>query len=286
MGRTAAFRMRGVIMSVISLLVTDEGVKQNPRDIGIMLRKLFLPFGGAEVYFDAGRTVFLLDLLLPADNESGVNFDLRLAYALTELARGKDARPVSFAVRPEEGFDLEQVLRASGYDKLRQLENVDFIDLREAETVQLKTDTGLALDSAAVYRPLAEAGLVISLAKLKAAENSLFGSAMNNLALATPDLAGLDAEQRSRALTDVYSVLTPDLTLVDGWRGDAGFQQHRGDFIMAAADAVAADAVLAALSGLDLAEVDYLQLAAQYGLGEGDPGNIHLYGDDIGDLMN
>ena len=273
-------------MSVISLLVTDEEIKQKPRDIGIMLRKLFLPFGGAEVYFDAGRTVFLLDLLLPADNESGVNFDLRLAYALTELARGKDARPVSFAVRPEEGFDLEQVLRASGYDKLRQLENVDFIDLREAETVQLKTDTGLALDSAAVYRPLAEAGLVISLAKLKAAENSLFGSAMNNLALATPDLAGLDAEQRSRALTDVYSVLTPDLTLVDGWRGDAGFQQHRGDFIMAAADAVAADAVLAALSGLDLAEVDYLQLAAQYGLGEGDPGNIHLYGDDIGDLMN
>ena len=53
-------------MSVISLLVTDEEIKQKPRDIGIMLRKLFLPFGGAEVYFDAGRTVFLLDLLLVA----------------------------------------------------------------------------------------------------------------------------------------------------------------------------------------------------------------------------
>ncbi len=39
--------MRGVIMSVISLIVTDEEIKQKPRDIGIMLRKLFLPFGGA-----------------------------------------------------------------------------------------------------------------------------------------------------------------------------------------------------------------------------------------------
>ena len=273
-------------MSLISLLATEEEVRQQPRDIDIMLRKLLLPFGGGDVYFDAGRTVFLLDLPLPADNESGVNFDLRLAFALAELARGSERRPVSFAVRVEEGFRLEQVLLSSGYHQLRQLENVDFIDLNQAETVLLPTDTRLALDQAAIYRPLAEAGLIISLAKLKASDNSLFGSAMSNLALCSPDLAGLDAEQRSRALVDIYSVVAPDLTLVDGWRGESGFQQHRGDFVMAAADAVAADAVLAALSGIDLRDVDYLQLASQYGLGEGDPGNIHLYGDDIGELMN
>ena len=272
-------------MSVVSLLATDEAVKQQPRDTGIILRKLLLPFGGSDAYFNDSRTVFLLDLLLPADNEAGVNFDLRLAYALAELARGSSKRPVSFAVRVEEGFTLEQVLAASGYDKLRQLEGVDFIDLTRAETVQLPTDSGLSLDAAAVYRPLAEAGLIVSLVKLKAAEDSLFGSAFANLALASPDLSGLDAEQRARALVDVYSVLAPDLTVVDGWRGDSGFQQHRGDFVMAAADAVAADAVLAALSGIDMTRIEYLQLAAQYGLGEGDPGNIHLYGDDIGDLM-
>ena len=272
-------------MSLISLLATDEAAKQQPRDIGIILRKLFLPFGGSDVYFASGPVVFLLDLPLPADNEAGVNFDLRLAYALAELARGREKRPVRFAVRVEEGFTLEQVLQASGYDKLRQLDGVDFIDLTKEETVKLPTDTGLYLDEAAVYRPLAQAGLIVSLVKLKAAEDSLFGSAFCDLALASPDLAGLDAEQRARALVDVYSVLTPDLTVVDGWRGDSGFQQHRGDFVMAAADAVAADAVLAALSGVDMEQLEYLQLAAQYGLGEGDPGNIHLYGDDIGDLM-
>ncbi|MBR2782693.1 MAG: DUF362 domain-containing protein [Firmicutes bacterium] len=273
-------------MAVISLLKTDEATEQQPRQLKALLQKLLLPFGGSEVYFDTAHTVFLLDLLLPADNAAGVNFDLRLAYALAELARGRSHRLVSFAVRPEEGFGLEQVLEASGYDRLRELENVDFIDLSQAETLRLPTDTRLALDEAPVYRPLAEAGLVVSLAKLKAAENSLFGSAMCNLALAGPGLNGRDAEQRSRALVDIYSVLTPDLTLVDGWRGDSGFQQHRGDFVLAAADAVAADAVLAALSGIDLAQVDYLQLAAQYGLGEGDPGSIHLYGDDISELMN
>lgn len=272
-------------MSVISLLTTKQDMRQQPREIGLMLRQLFLPFGGSQVYFDAGRTVFLLDLLLPADNEAGVNFDLRLAYALAELARGKERRPVSFAVRTEEGFTLEQVLHSSGYHQLRQLEGVDFIDLRQSPTVSLAPDTRLALDQAAIYRPLAQAGLVISLAKLKAAEGSLFGGAMSNLALATPSLAGLDAEQRARALVDVYSVLAPDLTVVDGWQGQTGFQQHRGDFVLAASDAVAADAVLAAISGIDLSQVEYLQLAAQYGLGEGDPGNIHLYGDDIGELM-
>ena len=75
-------------MSVISLLATDADVKQQPRDTGLLLRKLFLPFGGSDAYFGSGRTVFLLDLLLPADNDSGVNFDLRLAYALPSWPGG------------------------------------------------------------------------------------------------------------------------------------------------------------------------------------------------------
>ena len=272
-------------MSIISLLVTEEKDKQ-PQALNQHLRQLLLPFGGCEDYFDGGPVIFLLDLLLPADNETGVNFDLRLAYALAELARSCGSPKISFAVRVEEGFQMEQVLAASGYDQLHQLEQVDFLDLSRAETTSMPTDTALALDEARIYRPLPEAGLIISLAKLRAAEDNLFGGAMNNLALCSPDVAGLEAEQRNRALVDIYSIMAPDLTVVDGWRGDSGFQQHRGDFLLAAADAAAADAVLAALSGIDLDQLEQVQLSAQYGLGEGDPGNIHLCGDDISDLIS
>ena len=278
-------KKRGATMSIVSLLTTCGEEEQQPRQAGLLLRKLLLPFGGGELYFAAEKPLFLLDLSLPADKKTGVNFDPRLAWAVLDMARNHGATQVSFAVRTEEGFSFDQVLAASGYDQLARLEGVNFIDLRQAPTLDRSSDLGLALDRLPIYAPVAQAGLVVSLAKFKAAQGSLFGGAFHNLALTTPALAELSGEQRARALVDIYSIMAPDLTIIDGWRGDAGFQSHQGDFVLAAVDAVAADAVLAALAGLDLNSLENIQLAAQYGLGEGDPGDVHLDGDDISERM-
>ena len=275
-------------MAIISLLSIEEKTIQQPRSTEKLLRHLLLPYGGGEFFFaPEEKPFFLLDLKLPADNELGVNFDVRLAYAIAVLAKDCGVEEVVFGVRCEEGFDFRHVITASGYANLEQLGYVHFVDLNGAEVAARSTDTSLLLNSVDLCKSVLQADIIVSLSKLKVAEGQLFGSALNAVsAVAAPlDQSKYDYEQRQRALVDLYSAVSPDLTIVDGIRGNGNFQTHCGDFVLAATDAVAADAVLSAISGIDMASFSALQLAAQYGLGVGEPADIRLYGDDISDLM-
>lgn len=273
-------------MAIISLLRSEAKVREQSREASKLLRRTLLPFGGGDFFFvPHERPLFLLDLTLPADNELGVNFDLRLAYAVYALARDHGLKEIRFGARAEEGFDFNEVLKKSGYDALAELSDVRFIDLSAAEHLTRPTDTGLLLDEAQICRPALEADIIVSLAKFKAGSGHLFGSALNNVAAAAALNPGFSFADKQRALVDVYSVVTPDLTIVDGLIGAGNFQPQPADFLLAAVDAAAADAVLAAIAGIDLEDVGYLQLAAQYGLGVGDPADIRLYGDDMGEIM-
>jgi len=273
-------------MSMISLQKPKPVVKEDPREACRTFRRLLLPFGGADFFFVVGeKPLFLLDLTLPAENEMGVNFDIRLAYAMLTLARDGGADEVCFAVKTEEGFDFNTVLERSGYAQLAALDGVRFIDLRQTDLLPRQTDTALLLEQADLYRPFLEADVVISLVKLKSAEDCLLGSPLLNVRAMTDWGDNLTREQEVRALVDVYSVLPPDLTIVDGLRGEGGFQPYPEDFLLAATDAVSAEATVCAISGIAMESVEHLQLAVQYGLGIGEPSDIRLYGDDMADIM-
>ncbi len=273
-------------MSIVALIQADAAVREQPREADKMLRKLIMPFGGADFFFTGGETpLFLLDLTLPADNETGVNFDIRLAYAMVMLAKNNGAQHILLGVKCASGFSFADVLQKSGYDRLREIAGVEFIDLRAGGTVERYTDTSLVLDKAAIYRRLTEADMLISLAKFKAGEGHLFGGALNNAAIAADLPADFGFDMQQRALIDVYSLICPDLTVIDGLIGDSQFQPQQHDFVMVATDAVAADAVLAAIAGIELSSVEYLQLAAQYGLGVGEPADISIFGDDLSEIM-
>ena len=57
------------------------------------------------------------------------------------------------------------------------------------------------------------------------------------------------------------------------------------DCIIAGSDAVALDTVLCAIAGIDAKTVESLVLAAQYGEGVNNPGDIAMFGDDLRDII-
>lgn len=271
-------------MSMITLLQADQRLRTEPKYTGELMEKLLLAFGGSEFFFGTDEKIaFLLDLSLPAENDRGVNFDIRLAYSLVTLFRRYRSDQIHFYYRPLPGFTAAQTLEQSGYQSLAALDNVVLHDLREESAVRRSCGTYLTGEQIEVYSPLAQADVVISLVKYKAAQGSLFGSALRSLANCSPQ--PLDEDFADRLLVDIYSVITPDLFIIDGMIGNGGFQPQAKDCLLAAADAVAADSVLATLARIPAADVNSLCLAAQYGLGNGDPGGIALYGDDLAQLM-
>jgi uncharacterized protein (DUF362 family) len=55
----------------------------------------------------------------------------------------------------------------------------------------------------------------------------------------------------------------------------------RSDYILASADQVAIDAVAAKMMGFDPMKLDFIRLATEEGLGNGDPRNIEIVGEDV-----
>ncbi|MDO4732404.1 MAG: DUF362 domain-containing protein [Bacillota bacterium] len=271
-------------MSMITLLRAENRLRSDSQYSSQLLEKLLLAFGGSEFFFGTEeKLAFLLDLRLPAENERGVNFDIRLAYSLVRLYRRFRSDQIQFFFLPAEGFSAQQTLELSGYASLTALEKVQLVDLSQCSVLKRNSGPRLCGESTSLFAPLIQADVLISLVKYKSDQGRLFGSALCSLESCSP----IQPEEsfRDRHLVDLYSVIMPDLFIIDGLIGSGGFQPQAEDFLMAAADAVAGDAVLSALSGIPAQQQESLCLAAQYGLGIADPGGIALYGDDLSLLM-
>ncbi len=274
-------------MPIISLLKADEQLSSSAKAADLLIRRLLLPLGGPTFYFCPGEKLALLaDVTLPADNELGANFDIRLLWALVNIARKEGVTDISVCIRPEGNFDLPTILDKTSYGKLMGIEGVKVVGLSDERTTARQTDSRLVLESAEVYSELAAADIIISLAKFKTAENKLFGSALANMAYAATADPAMSFEIKQRSLVDIYSIITPDLTIVDCLVGQSGFQSNRVDCVLAGSDAVALDTVLCAIADIDMSEVEPLVLATQYGYGISNPADISMFGDDLRDIMS
>jgi len=132
----------------------------------------------------------------------------------------------------------------------------------------------------AVLRDILEADVYISLAKMKThGLTMLSGAVKNNFGL----LAGAQKswyhyhserpEIFAEILIEMFRLRPPDLAIMDGILAMEGYgpcspEVRRVNRVLAAADAVALDAVLARMVGFELDEVPYLRLARELGVGQ------------------
>jgi uncharacterized protein (DUF362 family) len=214
--------------------------------------------------------------LYPAQAELGVNHHPQLAADLIEWAYEGGVTEIKLAAQTAPGFDFGQSWQLAGYGALKSY-GVDVLDLAAAPRLPRRSSLGLYSRELLLPRPLLQADCLINMGKFRVAEGRIFGSALGNLA----ELAELprETEAFSRALVDIYSMVTPDLHIIDALSGKRGWQPQKQDGLLAASDAVALDMTLAALAALPAAPMEELNLAAQYGLGCANAADISLVGD-------
>ena len=87
-----------------------------------------------------------------------------------------------------------------------------------------------------------------------------------------------------RRLIEMYRLRPPDLVIMDGILAMEGYgpcspETRRVNKVLAAADAVALDTVLARMVGFRTDEVPYLRIARDLGIGRTDPDAIEVDGD-------
>ncbi|MEE8483320.1 MAG: DUF362 domain-containing protein, partial [Nitrospinota bacterium] len=99
--------------------------------------------------------------------------------------------------------------------------------------------------------------------------------------------AGMDRLFFARMIVELYSAVSPDLTILDGVLGmegngpGTGGRPRQCNILMASPDAVALDRVVLEIIGAQPQRVFTNSVAAEYGVGETELSNIQVVGDSM-----
>lgn len=184
-----------------------------------------------------------------------------------------------------DGFDI------SGFREMCNRAGVRLVNLRERGFTEVSCQ-GVVLKKAYVSTVALEADMIVNLPKLKTHSLTLFTGGIKNLYGTIPGglrsrYHGLyrDRNMFCQMLIDIFSVITPQLNIMDGivameGEGPAAGTLRNVGIILASRDTVALDAVASGVIGLDPMEVFTTRFAHERGLGNGDMSRIEICGED------
>ena len=247
--------------------------------------------GGLDRIVKPGSRVFVKinHLPPPSPPERGIVTHPVFAEAVIHLLKKAGAVITvgdDIDISPVDGF------AASGFRRMCQRNGVRLISLREDGFITRECD-GYLLKEVFLSRTAAEADLVINLPKLKTHSLTVFTGGIKNMYGTIP--ASLrrrfhgeytDTDDFARMLTDVFSTIRPQLTLMDGimameGEGPSAGSLRKTGVILASRDAVAVDAVAASIIGMDPLDIATTRYAHERKLGTGDLKSIEVVGESI-----
>lgn len=247
--------------------------------------------GGLEAFVPPEAKVFVKinHLPPPSPPERGIITHPAFTEAVLEaLLRRTPHITVGDDIRSEQpdGFTV------SGYRAMCQRLGVRLVNLRELGFMRVP-GAGVILKEAYLARALLEAEVIVNLPKFKTHYLTTLTGAIKNLYGAIP--AGLRTQYHgqynklaefNQVLVDIFSVAEPHLTLMDGivameGAGPAGGTLRNLGLVLASRDAVALDAVVARIMGLDPFQVGAIRFAHERGLGSANLSAIQVVGEAL-----
>ncbi|MFA6321669.1 MAG: DUF362 domain-containing protein [Candidatus Omnitrophota bacterium] len=244
--------------------------------------------GGMEEYVSPGAKVLVKPNLLSARlPEEAVDTHPEVVRAVVRLVKKAGATPIIGDSPGGYGADVDEVFEKSGMRRIAADEGVELVKFTASRFV----------DGIPFTRYLFDCAAVISVPKFKTHCLTMMTAGIKNMYGTVVGLNKVECHSRApkeadfaKIIAKVYSVAKPHLTVLDGITamegdGPSGGKARQMGLVMASADAVAVDAVVAAVVGLSPLEVLITKEAFEAGLGEADLSRIELTGDSIDSFM-
>ncbi len=182
--------------------------------------------------------------------------------------------------------------QVSGFRQMCQRAGVRLTNLREAGFVETVC-SGHFLEKVYLSRILLDADVIINLPKLKTHSLCIFTGGVKNMYGTIPTghrtkfhAEYIRSEDFSQVLTDIFSAIKPQLTIMDGiiameGEGPAAGSLRRLGVILTSQDTVAVDAVATKIIGLNPMDIHTTRYSNERGLGVGNLQNIEIVGEGI-----
>jgi uncharacterized protein (DUF362 family)/NAD-dependent dihydropyrimidine dehydrogenase PreA subunit len=247
--------------------------------------------GLKEVIRPGSRVLIKINHLPPASvPEKGIVTHPVFTEAVIQLLK-------NYGAHITVGDDIESAsgYRVSGYYEMCRRAGVRLVNLREIGFRETKCN-GRFLDKAYLSKVALNADVIVNVPKLKTHSLTILTGGVKNMYGIIPK--GLrtrfhgeyvSSEDFGEVLTDIFSTLIPQLTIMDGiiameGEGPAVGRLRQLGLIFASRDAVAVDAVVSKIIGLEPMGIHTTHCCTMRGLGVGTLGNIEVVGERIEDV--
>jgi len=257
------------------------------------VRNLLDLLGGIGAFVHPGDSVLIKpNLLAPKPSGSAVNTHPAVVRAVLKQVLKAGGRPV-IGDSPGLGSAKKNAVRC-GIDKIARDLEVPIIEFRKSVLVGKAGKSGFPLELA---EEALNANVIINLPKLKTHGQVLMTLGVKNMFGCVIGIrkaqwhlkAGVNRDAFAKMLVEIYTTLSPALTLMDGIVGMEGNGPGSGTprpigLLAASADAVALDAVIMHLMGMDPLRLPTLRSAKKLGVGEVSLNRIEILGEKAGKI--
>ncbi len=247
--------------------------------------------GGLSKIVSSGSKVFVKinHLSPPSPAEKGIVTHPAFVEVVLELLKEIGA---DITVGDDIEFSGGDGFKVSGFRQMCEKVGVRLVNLREAGFVETVCN-GHFLEKIHLAKIALDADVIINLPKLKTHSLCVFTGGVKNMYGVIPiglrrKLHGeyMKSEDFSRMLTDLFSAVKPQLTIMDGivameGEGPAGGSLRKAGVILTSEDAVALDAVATRIIGMDPMDIYTTRYCHTRGLGVGGIEDIEVIGESI-----
>ncbi|MFP4371087.1 MAG: DUF362 domain-containing protein [Halanaerobium sp.] len=209
------------------------------------------------------------NLINATQSDEGATTDPEIVKGVIEYLQARSFNNLMIIEGSWVGADTENAFEVCGYNQLAEEYDLPIYNLKEDNYIK-KSYQGLEIE---IAEKALEADYLINLPVLK-------GHCQTNITCALKNLKGCisDSEKRKfhrqglhQPIAYLNKLLKQNLIIIDGIYGDLDFEEGgnpvKMNRIIAARDPVLADSYAASLLGYSSSEIEYIEIAAQIGVG-------------------
>jgi uncharacterized protein (DUF362 family)/Pyruvate/2-oxoacid:ferredoxin oxidoreductase delta subunit len=240
--------------------------------------------GGIGHYVRPGMSVLLKPNLLSARApEEAVDTHPEVVRAIGRLVQAAGGK-VKLGDSPGGyGKNIDEIFERSGMKRVAKEEGFELV----------RFTTSRFIHGIPIARQVLDCDSMISIPKLKTHSITVLTAAIKNTYGTVTGLYKAECHSRApkeedfvKIIAKVHAIATPQLNVVDGivgmeGDGPAAGEPRQMNVVIAGEDAVAIDACIAKIIGLEPLDVLVTKVAHELGMGEADFSRMELVGDDI-----
>jgi len=249
-----------------------------------MVQTALATLGGIERFVKPGNDVIIKPNICVAYRtyEFAATTNPEVVGALVQLCVQAGATRVRVMDRPFGGMPKEAYAR-SGIEEAVRAAGGEMEAMTRMKYQEIAIPQGQDITSWPIYRDIVETDVLIDVPIAKHHANTRLTLGMKNLIGVVADMSKMHLNLAQR-IADLNTVVRPSLTVVDGVRilmnngptGGSLSDVKLANTVIASHDIVAADSYAATLFDLTGADIPYLRIGAEMGLGKIDLSSIEV----------